>query len=92
VQVLFYTLDTLPILLCFAFYALYHPGHLLPANNPDAVLDPEAAAQPAKQQKEHEQRGQQQNQQQGKQGKEEDASGSTSNDGSQFQVVAIDAV
>lgn len=29
-QVLFYTLDALPILLCFLFYILLHPAYLLP--------------------------------------------------------------
>jgi hypothetical protein len=29
-EALFYTLDTLPILLCFLFYALFHPAWLLP--------------------------------------------------------------
>lgn len=29
-QVLFYTLDTLPILLCFLSFILYHPGWYLP--------------------------------------------------------------
>ena len=33
-QVLFYCLDTLPILLCFATYILAHPGYLLPPLNP----------------------------------------------------------
>lgn len=47
-QVLFYTLDTLPILLVFATYILCHPGYLLPAGGPPkaakaaAVADAEA--------------------------------------------------
>lgn len=32
-QVLFYTLDTLPILLCFAVFAWAHPSWLLPSSS-----------------------------------------------------------
>ena len=42
-QVLFYCLDTLPILLCFATYILAHPGHLLPPLNPRQLAAAEAA-------------------------------------------------
>ncbi|GAB4814621.1 hypothetical protein N2152v2_001667 [Parachlorella kessleri] len=39
-EVLFYTLDTIPILICFASFILYHPGWYLPA------LPPKQAKQP----------------------------------------------
>jgi hypothetical protein len=47
--VLFYTLDTLPILLCVASYILLHPGYLLPdplpAGNKVAAEDVELSGQ-----------------------------------------------
>ncbi len=46
-QVLFYTLDTLPILLVMACYILFHPGYLLPAGGPAAARAAAAAAAPA---------------------------------------------
>jgi hypothetical protein len=47
-QVLFYCLDTLPILLCFATYILAHPGYLLPPLNPRQLAAAEAAAEEGK--------------------------------------------
>ena len=45
-EVLFYCLDTVPILLVFACYILAHPGHLLPPGGPPprGAQDAEAAA------------------------------------------------
>jgi hypothetical protein len=37
VLVLFYCLDTLPILLTLACYILFHPGYLLPPGGPAAA-------------------------------------------------------
>ena len=42
-EALFYCLDTLPILLCFATYILAHPGYLLPPLNPRQQAAAEAA-------------------------------------------------
>ncbi|PSC68907.1 Glycoside superfamily [Micractinium conductrix] len=42
-QILFYTLDALPVLLCLVTYICFHPGYLLPSSPPP----PPAAAAPA---------------------------------------------
>ena len=43
-QVLFYCLDCLPIILCLSCYILFHPGYLLPPGGPKAAVTAAGAA------------------------------------------------
>ena len=46
-QVLFYCLDSLPVILCLSCYIVFHPGYLLPAGGPKAAQAATAGAAPA---------------------------------------------
>lgn len=45
-QVLFYTLDALPVFLCLSCYIVFHPGYLLPPGGPKAALKAAPGAAP----------------------------------------------